>query len=74
VSHIKARNGSATLTRLEIAEGVTPGGNDGTTRDSQYLAISGGGYVTKFDPPYKLPANRRLCARLSTGVTDVRVN
>ena len=74
VTSIKASNGSATLTRVEIVEGGSDGGTDGTIVDSTWLAANGGGYVMTFDPPYKLPANTALKARLSTGVTDVRLD
>lgn len=74
VTRIKAGNSSATLVRLDIVEGGTVGGVDGTVVDSQPLAANGGGYRDDFVPAYQLPANTRLCARLSAGVTDVRVN
>jgi hypothetical protein len=74
VTRIKASNTSATLTRVDIVEGGSAGGTDGTIVDSMALAASGGGYNDRYDPPYKLPANTALHARLGTGVTDVRVN
>lgn len=74
VTRIRVGNTSATLTRLELVEGGTDGGTDGTIIDSMPLAANGGGYTYAFDPPYKLPANTPFKARLSSGVTDVRCN
>jgi hypothetical protein len=74
ITRIKAGNTSATLTRLDIVEGGSDGATDGTVIDSQPLAANGGGYVDTYTKLYKLPANTALKARLSTGVTDVRVN
>jgi hypothetical protein len=55
-------------------EGGADGAGDGTVVDSMPLAANGGGYTYIFDPPYKLPANTAFKARLSAGVTDVRLN
>jgi hypothetical protein len=75
ITKIRPGNTSATLTRLDIVEGGTDGATDGTVVDSMPLAANGGGYSDAgFQPPYKLPANTALKARLSVGVTDVRVN
>jgi hypothetical protein len=72
---IRPGNTSPTLTRLDIVEGGTDGASDGTVVDSMPLAANGGGYSDPgFCPPYKLPANTPLKARLSVGVTDVRIN
>jgi hypothetical protein len=74
ITRVKAGNGSATLTRLELVEGGADAGTDGTIVDSMPLAANGGGFVFEYDPPYKLPTNTAFKARLSTGVTDVRLN
>jgi hypothetical protein len=74
ITRIRVGNASATLTRLELVEGGTDGATDGTIVDSMPLAANGGGYTYAFDPPYKLPSNTAFKARLSAGVTDVRVN
>jgi hypothetical protein len=74
VSRILVGNTSATLTRVDLVEGGTDGATDGTIFQSQPLAANGGGYVFAFDPPYKLPADTALKARLGAAVTDVRVS
>ena len=74
VTRLKVGNTSATLTRLDIVEGGSDGASDGTVVDSMPLAANGGGYTYIFDPPYKLPSNTPLKARLSAGVTDIRLN
>jgi hypothetical protein len=74
VTRAKASNTSATKTICNLVEGGTAGGTDGTIRDSASLAADGGGYVDRFDPPWKLAANTALFGRLGTSVTDVRVN
>jgi hypothetical protein len=67
VTGVSAGNTSGTLTRLDLLDDVTP-------RYSLPLAASGGGFVKRFNPPWKLTENKALNAILGVAVTDVRIN
>ena len=67
VTEIMAGNASAVLTKLLLKDGTS-------TKMQQVLAASGGGFVFKFDPAWKITANTALNGALSVGVTDVDVS
>ncbi len=69
VTELSCSNTSATITRVDLRDGTA-----GTIRWSMALAASGGGFVQRFSPPWKLTAANNLTAQLSAAVTDVRVN
>ena len=66
---VSASNTSLVLTRLDLREGPA-----GTIKYSMGLAVSGGGFIKRFEPWWKLPANTAFTGILGTAVTDVRVN
>lgn len=69
ILQVSASNTSAVITRLDLREGAA-----GTIKFSMALAASGGGFVKRFEPYWKLPAATALVGILGTAVTDVRVN
>jgi len=65
VDSIMVTNGSATLTRADIYEAS----GTATPVVAGYLAASGGGFVNKFDPPWRVSANTALNARVKPNVS-----
>lgn len=67
VTALQISNTSATLTRVDVRDGAT-------VLKSMALAASGGGFVARFDPPWRLANAAALTVLISVAVTDVRVN
>lgn len=64
VTGMLATNGSSTLTQLQIYEASATA----TPVIAPFLAASGGGFSTQFDPPWRISANTALNARLKPSV------
>lgn len=64
VTGILATNGSTTLTQLQMYEASATA----TPVIAPFLAASGGGFSTQFDPPWRISANTALNARLKPSV------